>query len=110
MKPVPDSIQKPYVDFVKKSGADADKITVYIKWLKFYLHFCRTFSYQASSEENLTLFLNRLKPEYQTAQHRLVAKKSIHLFYQLTLLLTERFPLPHKTWPLIRFFFSSSMY
>lgn len=83
MRSIPERIQKPYVDFLEKSGVSSKEICLYLKWLEHYLDYCKTYSIKVASEENLVLFMNKLKQQNQAEPQIQQARRSILLFYQL---------------------------
>ncbi len=52
----------------------------YIKYLKFFYHFCKKYNYEIKSESSLKPFLIKLKDKNNTNENIIVAQKAIGLF------------------------------
>ena len=83
MKPIPDNIQKPYTDFLKKQKIALNEIPFYLKWLRYYLDFCEKYSHSKSSKGSLSHFKNKLEQKNQSLQKIEQAQNAISLFYNL---------------------------
>ena len=83
MKKIPDKIHNPYVTFLKQHKIPSKEIPFYLKWLRYYLDFCNKYSHAASTPNNLSHFIQKLRQKNQTEQQVGQAKKAIALFYKL---------------------------
>ena len=53
----------------------------YIKWLRYYLDFCRKYNFHESNRKNLPFFLKKLEEKRQTKAQLKQAKDAIELYY-----------------------------
>ena len=53
----------------------------YIKWLRYYLDFCRKYDFHKSNRESLPLFLKKLEEKKQTRAQLQQAADAIALYY-----------------------------
>jgi len=83
MKPVPEKIQKPYIDFLKQQQISSKELPYYLKWLRYYLDFCDKYGHPVSSHDSLPLYKNKLKQKNQKELQINQAQKAINLFYKL---------------------------
>ena len=53
---------------------------LYIKWLRYYLDFCKKYHFVHSRRENIPPFLEKLREKKQTSQQRQQAAQAINLY------------------------------
>ena len=55
----------------------------YLKWLRFYLDFCRKYNFKESEKESLPHFIKKLKAKKQTDQQQNQAFDAISIFLEI---------------------------
>ncbi len=55
----------------------------YLKWLRFYHHFCRKYNHHIESENSLGPFLAKLESKNNSKGNIIMAKKAVELFLNL---------------------------
>ena len=61
----------------------------YLKWVRFYLHFCGKCGHDAGDNRSLPLFLEKLKSKGQTEEQRDCARNAVELYRSLEVVLRK---------------------
>lgn len=72
-----------YKSVLEESGVSSSNQGEYLKWLRFYHHFCRKYKYQIETENSLQPFLEKLESKNNSNRNIIVAKKAVELFLNL---------------------------
>jgi integron integrase len=72
-----------YTSILRESGVSSSNNGEYVKWLRFYHHFCRKYKYQIESANSLQPFLKKLESKNNSNGNIIVAKKAVGLFLNL---------------------------
>jgi hypothetical protein len=65
MKDIPSDILKQFCDMLKKRSVPATAHSYYLKWLRYYLDYCATYSLTDTSSKYLSQFLQKLNEKKQ---------------------------------------------
>ena len=68
--------------YIKNKQIPDNIRSLYIKWLRYYLDFCKKYHFGHSRRESLPQFLEKLREKKQTSQHRQQAAQAINLYYE----------------------------
>jgi len=72
-----------YKSFLGESGISTYNYNEYLKWLRFYHHFCRKYKYQIESENSLQPFLEKLEEKNNSNANSIMAKNAVGLFLNM---------------------------
>ena len=81
MEKIPLSIEAPFKSELLHSGVSSREQPHYLKWLRYYLDFCRKYEYDASVPESLPHFIQKLSQKRQNMAQQKQAEKSIRIYY-----------------------------
>jgi len=85
-----------YRSFLEEKGIAAVSQADFIKWLRYYLHFCDTHQVSELDSERLRLYLGKLREKHQDAERRRQAAWAVALYLEM-----QRQPTgPHRKSPL----------
>lgn len=99
MNSLPERIRRPVVNYLKKLNVDSNEISAMLEWIQNYLEFCKRFEYPASSERNLSLYVENLKYKQHALQNIEQAQRAIGLFLELVFALQQENKPNDKTRP-----------
>ncbi len=80
---IPISLINRYTAFVAQKGVPVRQHRYYVKWLRYYLDFCRKYKFKRKAEESLSAFTGKLKEKKQAEDLRKQARHAISLFYEM---------------------------
>jgi len=83
MLQIPVKIARRFTDFIKEKGVRADRTGYYLKWLQYYLDFCRKYGFKTFDREGLTAFLEKLKAKNQAESLRKQAHHAVSLYHEM---------------------------
>ena len=83
MKQIPSNIKALYDAHLKKKDISKSTHFHYLKWLRYYLDFCRKYHLNQLNKDNIVHFTKKLKDKDQTAQQQKEAYHAKSLFYEL---------------------------
>ena len=82
MQQVPIDIKKGYNRFLQDKKIPSYVHNYYIKWLRYYLDFCRKYKFKESNRKSLPAFIGKLVEEKQNTHQQKQAAHAIDLFYE----------------------------
>jgi len=80
---IPPDLVDRYSRYIQQQGVTAGQQRHYLKWLRYYLDFCRKYNFQALNDQGLAAFLAKLKQKKQGPFFRKQARHAVILFYNL---------------------------
>lgn len=80
---VPSQLYSEYRTFIQAQGVKKGTEGLYLKWLRYYLDFCKKYGDSPGNKENLTPFLNKLRTKHQTDLQCNQAHHAVTLYYNL---------------------------
>ena len=92
MLKIPAGIESSYKMILEKNGVKLMHRSHYLKWLRYYLNFCRKYHFDRAKNESLVPFIQKLTQEKQTDLQRQQARQAVRLFHEM-----ERLPEKSKT-------------
>ena len=81
MEKIPATIEANFKSVLLHRGIDSREQPHYLKWLRYYLDFCRKYGHDASAPENLPHFLRKLEQKRQNQAQQKQAQKAIRIYY-----------------------------
>ncbi len=83
MTVIPSEFLEKYKSLLKTKGMDDSFQNFYIKWLGYYIEFCKKFNYPYTETVSLDKFINKLKENNQTREEQKEIKNAILLYFEL---------------------------
>ena len=80
---IPANLVTRYTSFIQHSGVPSGQLRYYIKWLRYYLDFCRKYNFRQEGKESLAAFMEKLKEKKKGENLRKQARHAILLFYEM---------------------------
>lgn len=90
MEPIPKKLQRVFEQDLQASGRDAAGKRDGLKWLRFYLDFCKKYDHPPRDANSLEPFLSKLASKRQSTNRQEDAAASIGVFYRTV----SQFPPP----------------
>ena len=87
---IPAHIITSYTAFITRSGVLSGQHRHYIKWLRYYLDFCRKYNFGQKVEESLAAFMDKLKEKRQAENLRKQAWHAVSLFVEMDQCFAEK--------------------
>lgn len=81
MLQVPEKLLEKYRLLLRQNAVPANSQNSYIKWLRFYLDFCRKYRHAYADRGSLTLFIKKLQDKNQSPHQQAQARKAIEIYY-----------------------------
>lgn len=81
MLQLPEKLLKKYQVLLDQNNVPAKTHGVYIKWLRYYLGFCKKYKHSYAGRPSLFLFINKLRDKGQTHQQQIQASKAVEIYY-----------------------------
>lgn len=81
MLQLPEKLLKKYQVLLDQNNVPAKTHGVYIKWLRYYLDFCKKYKHSYAGRPSLFLFINKLRDKGQTHQQQIQAGKAVEIYY-----------------------------
>ena len=82
MLKIPTGIESSYKAFLEKNGVALKYRHHYLKWLRYYLDFCRKYQFDSVSTDSVEPFIQKLTQKRQTDQQRQQARQAVRFFLQ----------------------------
>lgn len=79
---IPSELLSRFDSYIKNKQIPDNIRPLYIKWLRYYLDFCKKYHFGHCRQDSLPQFLEKLRDKKQTAQQRQQANQAITLYYQ----------------------------
>jgi len=83
MKQIPDAILGRYKALFAKKQIPQNFQPYYLKWLRYYLDFCRKYKFKESEKNSLPHFINKLNEKKQSGQKQNQAFDAVSIFFEL---------------------------
>lgn len=83
MKRIAPALQHVFSREMGVRSVPADQWHDYLKWLRYYLDFCETYSHPPRDSESLEPFLQKLTAKQQSLERQKQAAESIAIYYEL---------------------------
>ena len=80
---IPRNLVSAYTTFIEQRGVKAEQYQHYVKWLRYYLDFCRKYNFKKTEKESLSGFIGKLKEKKQSEKLRKQARHAISFFYEM---------------------------
>ena len=81
MKQIPQATKVRYEALLAQHQIPKKLHPYYLKWLRYYLDFCRKYNFREADKKSLPHFIKKLKAKKQTDQQQNQAFNAISLFY-----------------------------
>ena len=83
MKQIPQPTKLRYDALLAQHQIPKKLHTYYLKWLRYYLDFCRKYNLKESENKSLAHFIKKLKAKKQTEQQQNQAFNAISIFHEI---------------------------
>lgn len=84
MKKISDKLSSVYNGrALTRTGMTQDELSLWRKWLRYYLDFCAKYQHPPRDSDSLQLFMQKLSAKNQTGDQQAQASKAIGLFYEV---------------------------
>ena len=83
MRQIPLSIEVRYDALLAQHRIPKNLHPYYLKWLRYYLDFCRKYNFKEADKKSLPHFIKKLKAKKQTDQQQNQAFNAISLFHDI---------------------------
>ncbi|MCI0485087.1 MAG: integron integrase [Blastocatellia bacterium] len=80
---IPPALLAQFETCLRNKGIPKPQHSDYIKWLRYYLDFCRKYNFPHAQRESLPHFLNKLQEKRQTRAQQQQASEAISLYYEI---------------------------
>jgi len=80
---IPQSIFTHYQNLLNSKKIEQKYHPHYIKWLRYYLDFCKKYEHENISTKSLNKFINKLQEKKQTQFQQIQARHAISIYYDL---------------------------
>jgi hypothetical protein len=81
MEPIPQTTKVRYDALLDQHDISKKLRFFYLKWLRYYLDFCRKYNFKETEKTSLSHFIEKLKAKKQTDQQQNQAFNAISIFY-----------------------------
>ena len=78
---IPETLQLRFVEYLNGQGIPVSQKGEYLKWLRYYLDFCKKYRFLAESKGSLAPFIKKLREKKQSAAQQKQADKTIRMFF-----------------------------
>lgn len=82
MLPIPENVAAQFNEVLQQRAIREPFRTYYIKWLRYFLDFCRKYQPPEAKSEQVRLFIEKLQSKKQTPQQCTQAAQAISLFFE----------------------------
>ncbi len=83
METIPTELQSKYEEYLQSKTAPKSEQGAYLKWLRYYLDYCRKYRTPPKYKNSLPLFIQKLRDKKQTQSQQEQATKAVTLYYDL---------------------------
>jgi hypothetical protein len=83
MQSIPSPLQARFIEHLKHDTVPASTHSFYLKWLRYYLDFCKKYELPHGQGSSLAPFLRKLQDKRQSAGQQEQARHAILLYYEL---------------------------
>ena len=83
MRDIPSDILKRFSDVLRTRSVPSGIHSYYLKWLRYYVDFCRKYHFHESERESLPHFIKKLEGKNQTQEQQKQASHAVSLYYEL---------------------------
>jgi integron integrase len=81
MLQIPEKLLEKYRYLLKQDAVPANSHASYIKWLRYYLDFCKKYRHAYEKNASLVLFLKKLNEKRQNPKQQEEARKAVELYH-----------------------------
>jgi integron integrase len=101
MLAIPPGVRDQFEHYLQNKAVPTNLREIYRKWLRYYLDFCRKYSFSPTHKESLPNFIRKLQEKKQTKGQQVQAETAITMYYQLvkSTIISNKEPLPQPTPP-----------
>jgi integron integrase len=83
MLKLPEALLIKYQQLLEKDGISPREHAYFIKWLRYYLDFCKKYQHSYTDHGSLMLFIAKLKEKKQIESQLYQAKKAVEIYYSV---------------------------
>ena len=83
MLSIPPALKTQFETYLRNKEVPNSALASYLKWLRYYLDFCKKYHFVDSQPESLSHFLHKLQEKRQTKAQQQQASDAIALYYEL---------------------------
>ena len=83
MEAIPAELQSRYKAFLLNKAVSEGEHGAYLRWLRYYLDYCRKYGTPPKYKNSLPLFIHKLRDKRQTQAQKEQAEKAITMYYDL---------------------------
>jgi len=80
---IPVQLLGQYTAFIGQKGVPPSTRQYYVKWLRYYLDFCRKYNYRQDAQESFSAFGAKLREKKQNEKQREQAKHAVLLYFEM---------------------------
>ena len=82
MEKIPPKLEQAFVRDMQRLGLDRRRWQDWLKWLRFYLDYCKKYDHPPRERSSLDLFIAKLASKRQSVQRQADARECLGQFYQ----------------------------